>query len=366
MLNLSYRYLEVNKIRYIVYIFLVLILIKVINIIINIMLFKKIYKNNSNKLLIIGNEVLYYILDIVNNLNRKLNTVLKIIAFLLLSLFVLENFHVLKYINKYILINEKISTMIYGAFLASFLGIVTQLFMRKINVNNDIKKHSSILYCDLKNIISSCSLVLDEYCIKENFLGNVYEELNFNSNWRENYSFLSNELDNKYYEKISSIYYSANKINEAIRIKNIGAFRKEVLKINNNNYSKYISGPVLILNVTNEEILQALEKLSKGKKIRLNNFKRLLLEIRYQKIKKEWFSKLEKYIVNILSLYNELDFNVILQYIKKTLTYVKLNKKDKKLLQGINKVIPITNRITFEIIMESKKMDMIWNKCKLK
>lgn len=260
--------------------------------------------------------------------------------------------------------NQQISGVFIGAFLASLLGIVTQLFLTRLNRNRDVRKYSRLLHNEINNILRALRLATIYYRDGSDSNGNkehavhfnIMEEIYYDPMWRDYFTYISDQLPLNYYNRISEIYHAADKYNKVVRERNLELYSRffyDLIEINDDK-PDLLGLPI----TTNDEILNALQKLSQNKKIRKRVIYNLTKELIYYRKKAKIYNSVKDQILNLLKTEGETDTDIVIERIKEW-----LNKQDGKTRKRYKEEI---DRITFEILIHSSEISVIWGTCKLK
>ncbi|MFZ5645619.1 MAG: hypothetical protein ACOY46_18805 [Bacillota bacterium] len=267
-------------------------------------------------------------------------------------------------ISKDILQDKDVLKVIVGAFLASGLGILTQIFLRRLNLKKDVRKYSMLLRNEIENLLlhlSSAEHSTKVFKSKEEpskiFEGHLLEELSYDPKWREYYACLSDELPFSYYTIISNIYKSVDQFNKAIKEKDFDGLFYSFWKVRRRENTIPIMG---MPTNTNKDLLNILDALSRNKRIKTKRFCNLCKEILYNRLKKAIFLKVEEEAIKLLngSSKNRLERSILEERI---MTWY--NDQSQKFKKKYN---PIINRIIFEVLLESSNIDLVWGECFLK
>lgn len=266
---------------------------------------------------------------------------------------------ILKSVSDFYFQSSEMGNIIIGAFLASTLGILTQKYMDYTKDKKEIRKYSRVLYNDLKDIISTFDIIhtalrAPEFSSIDVWSLNIINHINFDHNWRENYSYLTQSLPNTYYTKISSIYGTADLFNKSVEDKDLDAIYNCIASLTLQDKFTMILG---FPSPTNEILLEDLKGLSMNRKIKKINIKILVGELFYISKKRKLFNTVEKEAIEIIRKDGNQKINTLTQKIDKRLNnsgnkYYKGNMKDK-------------DRLIFEILHSSKHIKYVWDECSL-
>lgn len=302
----------------------------------------------------------YHFMEIIEQLTGIILYLMKSLFIIFIITFLYKSRALLFLYNKIIV--YKLSGVILGSFIASFFGILTQTFLQNRLIKLEIRKYARLLYNDIQNsldILLKAKMALETYVefnVNQdpfNFLSGVsITEIDYDPHWREYYSYLTEELSISYYNIISRIYKLIDRYNKSIKENNISLLSNclnEISSISSNN--------IILPSISCEDLLDALYRLSRNKKVRSRLLFNLWNEFAYFYIKKQWFSLIEEMIVKVLSNVDHLTSKEIEVEITKWLA----NQDKYKLKPG-----KFTRRLIFEILLESSKIDLTWNECRLR
>ncbi|MBU3169895.1 hypothetical protein [Clostridium estertheticum] len=310
----------------------------------------------------------YNIKFYIYSLLEQINKILVKILYFLFAIIIINCIYkiailigVTQYINitdNWITSNKEAFNTILGAFLASSLGILVQIMINKNTKKNQQSKYSKLLYND----ISYCLEKLDIYEFAASIsskpstrlFDKSFKKINFDDNWRNNYSYLTGMLPITYYNKVTEIYSIIERFNLCIENRDINQIRNVLTDLRFVNINK-LAGDVN--NISNEELLEAFSRLSKNKKVKSKIFSNLVQEIYVKRLKKKYSIMIENALYNLVL--NSKDCNVGI-----------INGKLKKILKNQNKSFNkindrIIGRIIFEVSFSSKKIDLPWDEYKI-
>lgn len=302
----------------------------------------------------------FYMSNLLEQIRKKLS---KIIILMFGVIFVSSIYRILlligvtKYINivsDWIIKNKEAFNTILGAFLASILGIITQAIVNKNHQRKEQSKNSRLLYNDQSYIIYMLGLYQDTISIYNDncpqLFDVMFKKINFDNNWREYYGYLSDKLSITYYKKIIEIYSIVERFNKAIDNKDIDNLKNIMTDLR--FIDKAFTLPGDVNYISNEDLLEALYRLSQNKRVKTKVLGNLINEIKIKKAKQKYKTIIENEIYNLVLTSKETDSNIINNKVN---VWLKNNYKCFNKMQD-----RIINRIIFEISLKSEKTKLVW------
>lgn len=256
--------------------------------------------------------------------------------------------------------NNDVFNTILGAFLASFLGILTQIMISKKTNKNEKSKYSKLLYNDLNYIMYKMSLYISTISsYKEEYpelFETFFKRINFDDNWRMNYGYLTDKMPINYYNQVTEIYSLIERFNISIDKKDINQMKRVILEY------RLLDNSVKIIRdangISNDELLNAFHRISQNKKVKTKILSNFIREVKIKKIVKKYSAVIEERIYKMILESKETKISPINNKVKGWLIEEYRDLKKMK-NQDIDTII-------FIIGMKSNKFDLVWDEYSIK
>jgi len=310
---------------------------------------------------ILDYNINFYTYNLLEQINKILIKIiffffaLIIINYIFKTEFMIGGAQYINIVNDWTIKNKEAFNTILGAFLASSLGIIVQVMINKNNQKKEQSKYSKVLYNDLSYSTLKLDLYKDTinlYTENENNLrlfDKLFKKINFDTDWRNYYSCLTDKLPISYYNKIIEIYSLIERFNVSIDNKEINQLRSVITDL---KFIDAMKQPGDVYNISNKDLLEAFSRLSKNKKVKTKILYNLIQEIKIKNAMKKYSSLIEDTLYKLVLTSKESNINII---------NVKLKESLKNQNNDFNKINDkVIDRTIFEVSLISKKTKLVW------
>lgn len=246
--------------------------------------------------------------------------------------------------------------LVLGAAISALFGLLVQWYARKQDSRIQIQKSATLLFYDLntaKSSIESFKFFMEQPNDENSLKALVLQQpLNFDRNWRQHCVQLLHIISSQHYTKISELYYYLEKSVKCISEQDMVSLRNAVYAF----LGQYYRTETIMLKLSTTEILEDLQRLSAGRKVRRRLLSTLKYEITYYRKKKLMFQDAETSIFEYLLQHGTTKLDVL----KKAIFSELNNKLPHFLVETL-----IFERFIFDVVMDSKIIKCVWNECRL-